>query len=67
MKDILLAVADSLENIAIHVEALETALIGSGQLKKQELEACRALAEHGVRQQLSSLRVAIALLPDDTV
>lgn len=64
MKDILLAVIDSLEKIGTKVAALEGILIANNQIDPSRMKLSEQTALGAVHESLSSLRAAIASLPE---
>ena len=67
MKNALIQIAEALQDLAIRVTAIESELIDSGKVKREDLETFRITGEPIVMQKLANLRSAIYSLPDDTV
>ena len=67
MKNALIQIAEALQDLAIRVTAIESELIDSGKVKREDLETFRITGEPIVMQKLAYLRSAIYSLPDDTV
>lgn len=67
MKNILYAMVDSIEQLGIHIAAIEGSLIADGHLDSAKVEMSKQVALYDVRQKLESLRSAIARLPNDRI
>lgn len=65
MKDILIAIVDSLERLGSDLSAIEGSLLGSGHINRSQMEVFKRVTSEDMRQKLSSLRSAIAVLPSD--
>lgn len=59
MQEILLKIVESLENVAVSVDALEAALIQRGQLTTGEINQYAAIPRQSVCQYLAPIRAAI--------
>ncbi|MHB8527809.1 MAG: hypothetical protein ACYDD2_16925 [Candidatus Acidiferrales bacterium] len=65
MKKALIQVSEALQDLAIRVTAIESELIDSGKVKREDLETFRITGEQIAMKKLANLRSAIYSLPDD--
>jgi hypothetical protein len=63
MKNILNAIVDDMAEMAIHITALEAALIQRGSLTTAEVDGIRSLKALVANQRVDALRGLISQLP----